>query len=614
MPIKMKHVERVVIRFAGDSGDGMQLTGTRFTETTAIVGNDLSTLPDYPAEIRAPAGSLAGVSAFQLNFGAGDIYTPGDQPDVLVAMNPAALKVHLPDLEKGGIIICNQNAFNHKNLQLASYDSNPLEDGSLNDYEVYAIEMSTMVTHACKDMGLPSKTVERTKNMFALGLLYWIYDRPLEPTIKWLGKKFEKRPELVEANARALRAGYNFGETAEIFTTRFQVEKATLPPGTYRNINGNYALSLGLVAAAEKAQVPLFYGGYPITPASEILHTLAAWRHFGIKTFQAEDEIAGVTAAIGAAFAGNLAITATSGPGVALKTEALGLAVMAELPLIVVNVQRGGPSTGLPTKTEQADLFQAVFGRNGEAPIPVVAPTTPGDCFYVAYEACRIAVKYMTPVFILSDGYLANGSEPWHVPSFDALPDFQINFTKQTEGEFHPYKREPKTLSRPWAIPGTAGLEHRLGGLEKEDVTGNVSYDPDNHHRMVTLRAEKIARIADEYPSTEVFGEPQGDLLILGWGGTFGSCRSAAERLIDGGKRVSHVHLRWVHPLPKDLGDILIRFKHVLSPEINLGQLLKIIRAEYLIPAQGYNLVRGRPFRARDIVARVQHILEKQNA
>ncbi len=611
MPIKMKHVERVVIRFAGDSGDGMQLTGTRFTETTAIVGNDLSTLPDYPAEIRAPAGSLAGVSAFQLNFGAAEIHTPGDQPDVLVAMNPAALKVHLPDLEKGGIIICNQNAFNHKNLQLATYDSNPLEDGSLNDYEVYTIEMSTMVTHACKDMGLPSKTVERTKNMFALGLLYWIYDRPLKPTIKWLGKKFEKRPELVEANARALRAGYNFGETAEIFTTRFQVEKATLPPGTYRNINGNYALSLGLVAAAEKARVPLFYGGYPITPASEILHTLAAWRHFGIKTFQAEDEIAGVTAAIGAAFAGNLAITATSGPGAALKTEALGLAVMAELPLIVVNVQRGGPSTGLPTKTEQADLFQAVFGRNGEAPIPVVAPTTPGDCFYVAYEASRIAVKYMTPVFILSDGYLANGSEPWPLPSFEALPDFQIKYTSPTEGEFHPYLREPKTLSRPWAIPGTAGLEHRLGGLEKEDVTGNVSYDPDNHHHMVHLRAEKIARIANEYPPTEVFGAPQGDLLILGWGGTFGSCRSATERLIDAGKRVSHVQLRWIHPLPKDLGDILIRFKHVLIPEINLGQLLKIIRAEYLVPAQGYNLVRGRPFRARDIVAKVEQILEK---
>ena len=598
-------VDEVVIRFAGDSGDGMQLTGGRFTETTAIVGNDLSTLPDFPAEIRAPAGSLAGVSAFQIKFSSKDIHTPGDAPDVLVAMNPAALKVHQQELAPGGTIICNANAFSPKNLKLAGYEANPLEDGSLDDYyTVYDVEMSNMVKRACEDMKLPPKTVDRTKNFFALGLLFWIYDRPMQLTKNWLKVKFAKRPELVEANARAMDAGYNYGDTTEIFTTRYTVDKASLPAGTYRNVVGNYALSLGLAAAAEKSGLGLYYGGYPITPASDILHTLSAWKHLGIKTFQAEDEIAGVSSAIGAAFAGNLGVTATSGPGIALKGEALGLAVMAELPVVVVNVQRGGPSTGLPTKTEQSDLLQALYGRNGEAPIPVITSATPGDCFFVAYEACRIAVKYMTPVILLTDGYLANGSEPWQVPKIDDLPPFDVTFadkSKIADGQFMPYLRDKDTMARPWAIPGTEGLEHRIGGLEKEDVTGNVSYDPDNHHHMVETRALKVKNIANEFEPTEIFGKKSGDLLLLSWGGTKGSCRSAAESLQDEKKKVSHVHLRWVNPLPNDLGEILIKFKNILIPEINYGQLIKIIRSEFLVDAKGLNLVRGKPISSADI-------------
>lgn len=600
-----EQVDEVVIRFAGDSGDGMQLTGGRFTESTAIIGNDLSTLPDFPAEIRAPAGSLAGVSAFQIKFSSKDIHTPGDKPDVLVAMNPAALKVHQKEVAPGGTIICNANAFTLKNLKFAGYETNPLEDKTLDDYfTLYSVEMGKMVSLANEDLEISSKIIDRTKNFFALGLLFWIYDRPLESTKKWLGVKFAKKPEIVEANIRALDAGYNYGETTEIFTTRYKVDKADLPAGTYRNVVGNYALSMGLAAAAEKSKLGLFYGGYPITPASDILHTLSAWKHLGIKTFQAEDEIAGITAVLGAAFTGDLGITATSGPGIALKGEAMGLAVMAELPIVIINVQRGGPSTGLPTKTEQSDLMQAMYGRNGEAPVPVLASATPGDCFFAAYEACRIAVKYMTPVILLTDGYLANGSEPWQVPKVDDLPDFDVSFADESnlaDGQFLSYSRDKKTLARPWAIPGTPGLEHRIGGIETEDLTGNVSYDPDNHHYMVETRAKKIDAITNEIASSEIFGSKSGDLLILSWGGTKGACRSATEALKADGKKVGHLHLRWINPFPKDLGEKLIKFKNILIPEINYGQLIKLIRAEFLVDAQGLNQVRGKPISSADI-------------
>ena len=600
-----KQVDEVVIRFAGDSGDGMQLTGGRFTETTAIVGNDLSTLPDFPAEIRAPAGSLAGVSAFQIKFSSRDIHTPGDAPDILVAMNPAALKAHQKEILPGGTIICNMNAFTPKNLKLAGYETNPLEDKTLDDhYTVYSVEMSKMVALACEDLGLTPKLVDRTKNFFALGLLFWIYDRPTQPTKDWLAIKFSKKPELVEANVRAMDAGYNYGETTEIFTTRYTVDKASLPPGTYRNVVGNYALSMGLAAAAEKSKLQLFYGGYPITPASDILHTLSAWKHLGIKTFQAEDEIAGITAVLGAAFTGSLGVTATSGPGISLKGESMGLAVMAELPLVIINVQRGGPSTGLPTKTEQSDLLQAMYGRNGEAPMPVLASSTPGDCFYAAYEACRIAIKYMTPVMLLTDGYLANGSEPWQVPNMNDLESIDVKFADKSsvvDGQFMPYLRNKKTLARPWAIPGMKDLEHRIGGIEKEDVTGNVNYEPDNHHHMVKTRAKKVESITHELGKSEIFGNKNGDLLILSWGGTRGACRSAVEALRAKKKKVSHLHIRWINPLPKDLAEILIKFKNVLMPEINSGQLSKIIRAEFLVDVKGLNLVRGKPISSADI-------------
>jgi 2-oxoglutarate ferredoxin oxidoreductase subunit alpha len=601
----IEQVDEVVIRFAGDSGDGMQLTGGRFTESTAIVGNDLSTLPDFPAEIRAPAGSLAGVSAFQIKFSSKDIHTPGDKPDVLVAMNPAALKVHQKDVAPGGTIICNANAFTLKNLKFAGYETNPLEDKTLDDYyTLYSIEMGKMVSLANEDLEISSKIIDRTKNLFALGLLFWIYDRSMESTKKWLGVKFAKKPEIVEANIRALDAGYNYGETTEIFTTRYKVDKADLPAGTYRNVVGNYALSMGLAAAVERSKLGLFYGGYPITPASDILHTLSAWKHLGIKTFQAEDEIAGITSVLGAAFTGDLGITATSGPGIALKGEAMGLAVMAELPIVIINVQRGGPSTGLPTKTEQSDLMQAMYGRNGEAPVPVLASATPGDCFFAAYEACRIAVKYMTPVVLLTDGYLANGSEPWQVPKVADLPDFDVTFADESnlaDGQFLSYSRDKKTLARPWAIPGTPGLEHRIGGIETEDLTGNVSYDPDNHQYMVETRAKKVEAITNEIGPSEIFGNKSGDLLILSWGGTKGACRSATEALKAEGKKVGHLHLRWINPFPKDLGEKLIKFKNILIPEINYGQLIKLIRAEFLVDAKGLNQVRGKPISSSDI-------------
>ena len=607
-----KTIDEAIIRFAGDSGDGMQLTGGRFTETTAILGNDLNTLPDFPAEIRAPAGSLAGVSAFQIKFSSRNTHTPGEQPDVLVAMNPAALKVHQKELIPGGTMIINTDAFTKKNLRFAGYESNPLEDGSLDDYfTLISVEMNKMVTAACEGLDLSPKLVGRTKNFFALGILFYMYDRPLGTTEGWLKKKFAGKDDIIEANTRALNAGYNFGDTTELFMSRFKVAKASLPPGTYRNINGNFATSLGLLAAAEKSGLSLFYGGYPITPASDILHTLASWKHLGVQTFQAEDEIAGVSSVIGAAFTGSLAVTATSGPGIALKGEALGLAVITELPLVVVNVQRGGPSTGLPTKTEQSDLNQALYGRNGEAPMPVIAAATPGDCFFAAFEACRIALKYMTPVMFLSDGYLANGSEPWKIPDVDELEPIEVNFFDRPNAnhDYLPYLRNEETLARPWAIPGTPGLEHRVGGIEKAENTGHVSYDPENHHKMVKLRQEKVNRIQNDIPKTEVFGANHGDLLVLSWGGTYGACRSAVETMQEEGLNVSHVHMRWISPLPKDLGEILIHFKNVLVPEINLGQLLRLIRAEYLVDAQGLNLVRGRPISAGKIIETVKKML-----
>ena len=607
-----KTIDEAVIRFAGDSGDGMQLTGGRFTKTTAIVGNDLSTLPDFPAEIRAPAGSLAGVSAFQIKFSSKDIHTPGDKPDVLVAMNPAALKVHQKELIPGGTMIVNTDAFTKKNLKFAGYETNPIEDGSLDDYfTLIPIEMNKMVTRACEGLDMPPKLVGRTKNFFALGVLFYMYDRPLDTTEGWLKKKFKGKDAIIEANTRALNAGYNYGDTTELFMTRFKVEKANLPSGTYRNMNGNLATSLGLLAASEKSGLNLFYGGYPITPASDILHTLAAWKHFGVQTFQAEDEIAGISSVIGAAFTGNLAVTATSGPGIALKGEAMGLGIITELPMVIINVQRGGPSTGLPTKTEQSDLNQALYGRNGEAPMPVIAAATPGDCFYAAYDACRIALKYMTPVMLLSDGYLANGSEPWMIPNVDDLEEIDVTFVheKNSDDEFLPYLRNEETLSRPWAIPGTPGLEHRLGGIEKDENTGHVSYDPENHHRMVELRQEKVNRIQQDIAPIKIFGEDHGDMLILSWGGTYGSCRSAVETLQEEGKKVSHAHIRWISPLPKDLGEIIIGFKNVLVPEINLGQFLRLIRAEYLVDAKGLNLVRGRPISASTIVETVKKTL-----
>ena len=607
-----KTIDDAVIRFAGDSGDGMQLTGGRFTETTAVVGNDLSTLPDFPAEIRAPAGSLAGVSAFQIHFSSKDIHTPGDSPDVLVAMNPAALKVHQAEIVPGGTIILNTDAFSKKNLNFAGYESNPIEDGTLDDYfTLIPIEMNKLVTAACEGLNMSRKFVGRTKNFFALGVLYYMYDRPLDATEKWLEKKFAGKDVIIEANKRAMNAGYNYADTTELFTTRFKVEKAVLPKGTYRNINGNYATSLGLLAASEKSGLKLFYGGYPITPASDILHTLAAWKHFGVQTFQAEDEIAGITSIIGAAFTGNLSVTATSGPGIALKGEAMGLAVMTELPMVIINVQRGGPSTGLPTKTEQADLNQALYGRNGEAPIPIIAASTPGDCFYAAYEAARIAVKYMTPVVLLSDGYLANGSEPWKIPNVKDLDPIEVKFAKNSKSKnvFLPYERDEETLSRPWAIPGTPGLEHRVGGLEKAENTGHVSYDPDNHHRMVELRQEKVNRIQNDIAKTEVFGDNNGDVLIISWGGTYGSCRSAVETLHEEGKSVAHAHLRWISPLPKDLGEIIIKFKNVLVPEINMGQLIKLIRSEYLVDAKGLNQVTGRPISVTRIIENVNQLI-----
>jgi 2-oxoglutarate ferredoxin oxidoreductase subunit alpha len=608
----VRELDRVTIRFAGDSGDGMQLTGTQFTRTAAVFGNDISTFPDYPAEIRAPAGSLPGVSGFQISFSASDIHTPGDAPDVLVAMNPAALKANLADLPAGAAIIVNVDAFTAGNLSKAAYASNPLGDGSLKAYRVFEVPISKLNAAALEGLEMTGKQIDLTKNFFALGLMFWLYQRSMEPTLNWIDEKFGARPVIAEANRRALRAGFAFGDTTEMFHTTYRVPKAQLPPGTYRNITGNEATGLGFLAAAQLAKRPLFYGSYPITPASDILHQLSAYKSFGVKTFQAEDEIAAMGATIGAAYGGSLALTGTSGPGVALKTEAMGLAVMTELPVVIVNVQRAGPSTGLPTKVEQADLFQAIYGRNGESPIPVVAPATPGECFSMAIEASRIALKYMTPVIYLSDASVANGAEPWRVPDLDDLPDISVPNATESDGPFMPYERDPETLSRPWALPGTPGLEHRIGGLEKADRTGMVSYDGDNHHRMVELRAAKVAGIARDIAPLEVFGPEQGDLLILGWGSTYGALRSAAEQLQAAGRSVAHAHLRHLFPFPANTSDVLRRYKTVLVPELNLGQLWFVIRGTYLVDAVAYGRLLGKPFRIAEIVTEAERLLAER--
>jgi 2-oxoglutarate/2-oxoacid ferredoxin oxidoreductase subunit alpha len=605
-------LDRVTIRFAGDSGDGMQLTGDRFTSETAAYGNDLSTLPDFPAEIRAPAGSIPGVSGFQLHFASYDILTPGDAPDVLVAMNPAALKANLRDLPKGATLIVNTDAFTPRNLDKAGYASNPLDDGALGDYQVHAVALTSLTTESLKEFDITKKEAERAKNMFALGLLSWLYGRPTDATIEFLKKKFASRPVIAEANVTAFKAGYHYGETTEVFAVSYQVAPAPLAKGTYRNISGNLALSYGLIAASKLSGLPLFLGAYPITPASDVLHELAKHKHFGVRTFQAEDEIAGIGAALGAAFGGSLAVSTSSGPGIALKAETIGLAVSLELPLLVVDIQRGGPSTGLPTKTEQSDLLQVMFGRNGEAPVPVVAAATPSDCFFAAIEAARIALAYRTPVILLSDGYLANGSEPWRIPEVGSLPDISVPFTTEPnhDGDFWPYLRDERTLARPWAIPGTPGLEHRIGGLEKADGTGNISYDPENHDRMVNLRAAKVAGIAHDIAPVQVDHQDGAKLLVLGWGSTYGPIGAAIRSVRGQGAKVAQAHLRHLNPFPANLGEVLARYDQVLVPEMNTGQLRKLVRAEYLVDAKGYNRVSGLPFKAEELENVIVEMLE----
>jgi 2-oxoglutarate ferredoxin oxidoreductase subunit alpha len=601
-------IDKAVIRFVGDSGDGMQITGSQFTNTAALYGNDLATFPDFPAEIRAPAGTLPGVSGFQIHFASTDVWTPGDAVDVLVAMNPAALKMNVADLKPNGILIVNTDNFKESDLKKAQMVVNPLEDHSLDAYRLFAVELSKLTRAALQELGLDTKAMDRCKNFFALGMCYWLYNRPMDATYRWLQDKFGAKPLLVEANKRAMQAGYSYCEATEAFQESYEIPPAKLAPGVYRNISGNSALALGFVAASQKAGIPLFLGSYPITPASDILHELSGYKDFGVMTFQAEDEIAAVTSAIGASYAGSLGITTTSGPGMALKTEALGLAVAVELPLVICDIQRGGPSTGLPTKTEQADLLQALFGRNSEAPIPVLAAATPGDCFWIALEASRIALKYMVPVIILSDGYLANGAEPWRVPGVSELPDFPVQFEKNTNG-FLPYKRDPETLARPWAIPGTPGLEHRIGGIEKQDGTGNVNYEPLNHEKMVRLRAAKVEAIAQDVPDAVPAGDAGGDLLIVAWGSTYGSITAAVNSQRSKGRRIGHVHLRHLNPLPRNLGEILRRYRNVLVPEMNMGQLLVVLRAKYLVNAQGLNKIQGKPFKQSEIEAKIEELI-----
>jgi 2-oxoglutarate ferredoxin oxidoreductase subunit alpha len=608
LPRKQETLEQAVIRFAGDSGDGMQITGSQFTNTAAVFGNDLATFPDFPAEIRAPAGTLPGVSGFQVNFSSRDVFTPGDAVDVLVAMNPAALATNLADLKPGGILILNVDDFKEVDLKKAQAKTNPLEDHSLDGYRLFQVELTKLTRLALRDLGLDAKSMDRCKNFFALGMCYWLYNRPMDHTYRWLDEKFGSKPVLAEANKLAMKAGYAYCDATEAFQVRYEVPAAKLEPGLYRNISGNSALALGFVAAARKAGVPLFQGSYPITPASDILHELSMYKEFGVMTFQAEDEIAAVTSVIGAAYGGALAITTTSGPGMALKMEAIGLAIAVELPIVICNIQRGGPSTGLPTKTEQADLFQALYGRNSEAPIPVLAAATPGDCFWMALEASRIALKYMVPVIILSDGYLANGAEPWKIPTLDELPDFPVKFRTEREG-FMPYSRDPNTLARPWAIPGTPGLEHRIGGLEKQDVTGNINYEPLNHERMVRLRAAKVAAVVQDVPDAVPAGDPDGDLLLVGWGSTYGSITAALRAQRAKGRRIGHVHLRHLNPLPKNLGEVLKRYRKVVVPEMNMGQLLWVLRAKYLVDAEGYNKIQGKPFKQSEIEGKIEEVL-----
>jgi 2-oxoglutarate/2-oxoacid ferredoxin oxidoreductase subunit alpha len=607
-----KELDRAVIRFAGDSGDGMQLTGEQFTTESAWAGNDLATLPNFPAEIRAPAGTLFGVSSFQLQFGSQRVYTPGDRLDCLVAMNPAALKVHLSDLKPGGLLIVNTSAYEKRNLDKAGYASNPLDDPALAErYRLHKVDMSGLTHQAISDLKLDTKEKDRTKNFFALGLVSWIYTRPLEPTLDWINTKFAKNAAIAEANTRVLKAGHAFGETAEFFEESYRIERAEMAPGLYRAMTGNRALAWGLLAASQRSTLPIVYGAYPITPASSVLEELAMHKRFRVRTIQAEDEIAAATAAIGAAFGGAIGVTCSSGPGIALKGEAIGLAVTAELPLVILNIQRAGPSTGMPTKTEQADLMQALYGRNSESPIVVLAPATPGDCFYIAYEAVRIAVKYMVPVMVLSDGFLANGSEPWLIPDPATLPPLDVRFRTETEG-FFPYLRDPATLARPWVRPGTPGLEHRIGGIEKQDVTGNISYDPENHDHMVRTRAEKVRRVGQEIPPTSINGPATGDLLVVGWGGTYGSITAAVERAQAAGKSVASIHLRHLNPLPPDLGHILREYRKVLVPEINSGQLVRVLRAEYLVDAVGFNRVRGLPLASEEILDAINQLSGSQ--
>jgi 2-oxoglutarate ferredoxin oxidoreductase subunit alpha len=612
---EVREVDRIIVRFAGDSGDGMQLTGDRFTSASALFGNDLATLPEFPAEIRAPAGTLAGVSAFQVHISDHDIHTHGDAPNVLVAMNPAALKSDLPKLEPGGTVIVNEDAFEDRNLSKAGYGANPLDDGTLDGYTVITAPMTNLTKEVCKDLGVKPRDAERSKNFFALGLVSWLYTRPTEPTVQWIREKFAGKDTVIAANEAAFKAGHAFGETAELSASRLAVRPAELPPGTYTNINGNTALSWGLVAASQQAGLPIFLGSYPITPASDILHELSKHKNFGVRTLQAEDEIAAVGSALGASYGGHLGVTTTSGPGVALKGETLGLAVSLELPLVIIDIQRGGPSTGLPTKTEAADLLMARYGRHGEAPLPIVSANSPSDCFAAAFEAVRIAVRYRTPVILLSDGYLANGTEPWRLPAVEDLPDIAVEFASapnalDEDGHdvFWPYVRNDD-LARPWAIPGTEGLMHRIGGIEKEDGTGNISYDPSNHGHMVDLREERIRKIAESFGPTEVAGDADGDVVIVGWGSTWGAITGAVGRLRRSGMRVAHVHLRHLHPFPLDLGEILGRFDHVLVPEMNLGQLTALLRAEYLVDARAIPKVTGQPFTAGELVSRIEEMV-----
>jgi len=605
--------ESVVIRFAGDSGDGMQLVGMQFTSESALAGNDIATVPDFPAEIRAPAGTLAGVSSFQLNFSSSEIFTAGDEPNVLVAMNPAALMANLEDLPPNAVLIIDKEAFTEANLKRAGYTSNPLTDHSLDKYQVFEVDVTRLTSLALQGSGLSNRDAFRCRNMFVLGMLSWLYQRPVETTERYITSRFKKNQPILDANLKALKAGWNYGETTEMFASSYTVPKAQISPGYYRNITGNSATAMGFVVAANRAGRPLFLGSYPITPASDILHELAGYKNFNVYTFQAEDEIAGVCSSIGAAFGGAIAITSTSGPGMNLKAEAVGLAVKTELPIVICDVQRAGPSTGMPTKPEQTDLLQSMYGRHGESPVPIIAAMTPGDCFMAAYEAIRIAVKYMTPVILLTDGQLANGAEPWLVPDVSKLPEIKVEFASQVDGQvFQPYARDDETLSRPWAIPGTPGLQHRIGGITGEHLTGNISYSPSNHELMIRMRARKIAGITREIPPTEIFGDADGgDIVMLGWGSTFGPIREAVKQTRAKGKKVSHIHLRYLNPLPADLADKLRSFKKVMVPEMNMGQLLKLVRADYLIPAIGINKIQGRPFKVAELVTRISRALEE---